>query len=154
MVRAAVARAPYAPALWDCLGDGRTQHLRIGERDVFGQRLAIWCERDCIAVYATNAAAPIDERIEHHRHKLVHQLERGLLRAGRHLPGKLRQRVGCARHQQIGVERRRRPSERGGVGAFERVTHCALVLGQSWHSAEWSSRHRHIDGSGIVERPG
>src|SRR6202035_3223884 len=61
MVRAAVARAPYAPALLegDCLGDGRTQHLRIGERDVFGQRLAIWCERDCIAVYATNAAAPI-----------------------------------------------------------------------------------------------
>src|SRR5207344_3454958 len=45
---------------------------------------------DCVAVDTANARAPIDERIEHHRHELVHQLKRGLLRAGRRFAGKLR----------------------------------------------------------------
>src|ERR1700730_7356161 len=113
MVRAAVARAPYAPALLegDCLGDGRTQHLRIGERDVFGQRLAIWCERDCIAVYATNAAAPIDERIEHQPEEGCHHLKRWLLSAGRDLAREERQRTGevaaCQTKQGEEIRRQR-----------------------------------------------
>src|SRR5262245_32230873 len=45
-VRAAIARAPYAPALLEreCLVDRRAQHLAIGERNVFRQRLAIRCK--------------------------------------------------------------------------------------------------------------
>src|SRR5262249_32053327 len=58
-VRAAIARAPYAPALLEreCLVDRRAQHLAIGERNVFRQRLAIGCEPACARRDAPHAFA-------------------------------------------------------------------------------------------------
>jgi hypothetical protein len=58
LVVAAVSCTPYAPALleWERHVDRHAQHLGIGERDVFRQRLTLWCERDCAT---TNAGAAV-----------------------------------------------------------------------------------------------
>ena len=95
-VVAAEARCPYAPALLkrDGLVDRGAQHLAIGKRDVFGQRLALGRECAGLTKGATNACATIYERIEHHREELVHQLERRLLSAGGGFARKQCKRIG------------------------------------------------------------
>ena len=75
----------------------RLHHLRIGERDVVGQQLALGREAERRAARAADAAPAIDERIEHQAEELVHQLEARL--------------AGC----------RSRPRQTASVSAFVRL---------------------------------
>src|SRR5262249_40019921 len=84
LVAAAMGAAPRGPALVEGRGwHGRClEHLRIGERDVVGQRRLLGREAERGAARAAAAAAPVDERIEHQAEELVAELEGGLLGAG------------------------------------------------------------------------
>ena len=95
-VVAAIARTPYAPALFEqrTLVDGCSQHLGIGEHDVLRQLFALWCKADSTAADATDAATPVHERIEHQPEEGCHHLKRWLLSAGRDLAREERQRTG------------------------------------------------------------
>ena len=90
LVVAAIGSAPHAPALLerDRLVDRRAQHLGVGECDVFRQRLALGCERDRRTEMPPTPARPSTNGSSMMPRELVHQLKRGLLRAGRHFAGK------------------------------------------------------------------
>src|SRR5262249_5978049 len=92
-VRAAVARAPRAPALLEAWRlRRRFQYLCISERDVVRQLCALRRKPDRGA--AERVASAVDERIEHDAEELVAELERALLRAGRRFAREQRERVG------------------------------------------------------------
>jgi hypothetical protein len=82
-VAPAIARAPHAPALLErLLLRGLFEELCVSERDVLGQFFARGRKADGAAT-AADAAAAVDEGIEHDAEELVGELERALLRAGR-----------------------------------------------------------------------
>src|SRR5262249_5437189 len=85
LVAAAIGAAPRSPAL---LEDGHRrrlrllEHLGISERDVVRQLLLLGREAERGRACPGDAAAAIDERIEHEREELVANLEGNLLDAG------------------------------------------------------------------------
>jgi hypothetical protein len=96
LVAAAIGAAPRGPARLVCLRlhRRRLEHRGIGEGDVGGQRrVALGGKAERGAARAGDAAASVDERIEHQVEELAPHLEAGLLRAGRGLAGELRERV-------------------------------------------------------------
>jgi hypothetical protein len=94
-VRAAIARPPHAPALveTDRLRR-RLEDLGVGERDIVGHLFALRRKAERRAAGTGEAAAAIDERIEHDAEELVPELKRDLLAAGRSFAREERQRVG------------------------------------------------------------
>src|SRR5262245_40802765 len=70
---AAETAAPRGPALLEArLFHRRSlEHLGIGERDVVGQRLALWRKAQRRPIRTADAAAAVDERIEHEAEELV-----------------------------------------------------------------------------------
>jgi hypothetical protein len=94
-VRAAITRAPHAPALLeDWRLRRRLEHLGISERDVVGQLFALRRKAERRDVGAAEPGAAVDEGIEHDAEELIRQLERTLLAAGRGFAGEQRQRIG------------------------------------------------------------
>src|SRR4029077_11984571 len=116
-----IGTAPYAPALLERygLGDRRAQHLGVGKRDVLRQRLALGRERARLSKGAADTAAPIDERIEHQREELAHQLERALLRAGRGFAGKQRESIGQITAREL--EQSEKPGWHHAAAVHQRV---------------------------------
>ena len=95
-VAAAIGAAPHRPAR---LVDGhrlgrRLEHRGIGERDLGRHGVALGRKAERGVIGAADAAAAIDERIEHQVEELVGELEADLLRAGRGFAGELRERIG------------------------------------------------------------
>ena len=58
-----------------------------------GGKARLLLRRKAASPPAAGAAAAVDERIEHQRQELVHQLERALLAVGRRLAVELRERI-------------------------------------------------------------
>ena len=70
---AAEARAPRRPALPEggSFHRRRLEHRGIGERNVLGQRSLLRRKGQCRAAHSRNAAAAVDERIEHQSQELA-----------------------------------------------------------------------------------
>ena len=98
-VAAAIASAPHAPALLEGLRRRLLrglEHGGIGEGDILRHRFALGRKADgasCSGTIAAEAAAAVDEGIEHEGEELVAELEGGLLGAGRGLARKLGERI-------------------------------------------------------------
>src|SRR5262249_30720086 len=115
-----------APALLEAWRLRRLlQQLGIGEREVLGQLFALRRKSDGATI---NLVPAVDERIEHDAEKLVGQLERHLLAAGRSFAREQRERVG-----EIGAGEAEDGRERGRQRAavveegVERVGDVALA---------------------------
>src|SRR5262249_38474287 len=94
-IAAAIGAAPHSPALLEGrrLHGSRLEYRGISERDVVRQFLALGRKSERRSAGATDAAAAIDEGIEHQAEELALHLEADLLRAGCGFAGKLREHV-------------------------------------------------------------
>jgi hypothetical protein len=90
-VASAVAATPYRPAwLIDRHRLLRSlEHRGIGKRNLRGRTVALGRKAERRPAGATDAAAAVDEGVEHKVEKLALHLEANLRRAGRGFAGKL-----------------------------------------------------------------
>jgi len=96
-VAAAIGTAPCGPARLIDWWQGllrRLEHRGISERDLRRHGVALRREAERGAIGAADAAASVDEGIEHQVEELVGELEADALRAGGGFAGKLVQGVG------------------------------------------------------------
>src|SRR5262245_13611056 len=85
---AAKTAAPRGPALLEArlLHRRSLDHLGIGERDVVGQCFALRRKAERRPIRAADAAAAVDERIEHQPQELIRYPERSAGRRSRPRP--------------------------------------------------------------------
>src|SRR5262249_29317495 len=152
-VRAAIACAPHAPALLEARRLGRRlEHLGISERDVLRQRFALRRKAERGASGARDAAAAIDEGIEHDPEELVRELEPALLWAGRGLAGKLAQRIAQARAGEI-VQVREIGWQRASIveDTIDRTSDVLLISAEGGAAPKSRGQSQQDVGRGVAE---